>query len=68
MAKDTKVRVLLHNGHQASDGTQGPWRVAEVPPEEASDLVARRYGRILGPDEDPADLGATRRMSHGVTN
>jgi hypothetical protein len=68
MAKDTKVRVLLQNGHQASDGTQGPWAVAEVPVAEANAIVANRHGRILGPDEDPADQRKTRRHAHGVTN
>jgi hypothetical protein len=68
MAKKDQVRVLLQNGHRASDGTQGPWAVAEVPPEGAAAIVARRYGRILGPDEDPADQRKTRRHAHGVTN
>jgi hypothetical protein len=69
MANDTAlVRVLLCNGHVASDGTQGPWTVATVPADEASAIVARRYGRILGPDEDPADLGQTRRHTDGVSN
>jgi hypothetical protein len=68
MAKKDQVRVLLQNGHRASDGTQGPWAVAEVPPEEAAAIVANRHGRILGPGEDPADQARTRRFSHGVTN
>jgi hypothetical protein len=62
------VRVLLTNGHVASDGTQGPWRVAEVPVAEANIIVSRRYGRILQPDEQPDELGHTARIARGVTN
>jgi hypothetical protein len=60
------VRVLVTNGH-ATSGGPGPG-VVEIPLAEASSIVARKYGRILGPDEDPADLGRTRRYSEGVSN
>jgi hypothetical protein len=67
MASDKgKVRVLLGNSHQTSGGT-GPG-VVEVPADEAARIVANRHGRILGPGEEPDDLGATRRIRHGVTN
>lgn len=57
------VRVLVTNGHATSGGS-GPG-VVEVPPDEASSIADRRYGRILGPDEDPADIGKNRRRAHG---
>jgi hypothetical protein len=68
MAKDTSplVRIYVVNGHRTSAGA-GPG-VVELPAEEASAIVARKYGRILGPDEDPADLGRTRRYAAGVSN
>jgi len=68
MAKTSEptVRVLVTNGIQTSRGP-GPG-VVDLPKDEASDLVGRRYGRILAEDEDPADLGKTRRHAHGVTN
>jgi hypothetical protein len=51
MAKDNDlVRVSVVNGHRKSAGA-GPG-VFELPAEEASAIVARRYGRILGPDEE----------------
>jgi hypothetical protein len=68
MAKDTRTRVLLHNGHIASDGTQGLWAVAEVPLAEAAAIVARRHGRILADGEQPGDLAQTARIARGVTN
>jgi hypothetical protein len=60
------VRIYVVNGHRTSAGT-GPG-VFELPLSEAQYIVACRYGRILGPDEDPADLGRTRRFSEGVSN
>jgi hypothetical protein len=60
------VRVYVTNGLQTSAGP-GPG-VLDLPEDEASSIVSRRYGRILGPDEDPEDQAKTRRFSHGVTN
>jgi len=57
------VRVHVTNAHVTSGGT-GPG-VVTVPLAEANDLVARRYGRILAPDEDPAGSSRIRR---GVSN
>ena len=60
------VRIYVVNGHRTSSGA-GPG-VFELPAGEASAIVARKYGRILGPDEDPADLAASGRMRRGVSN
>jgi hypothetical protein len=60
------VRIYVVNGLRTSAGN-GPG-VVEVPADEAAAIAARRYGRILGPDEDPADHGRTRRQAHAVSN
>jgi hypothetical protein len=60
------VRVYVVNGLRTSAGN-GPG-VFELPADEASSIITRKYGRPLGPDEDPADLGRTRRYAEGVSN
>jgi hypothetical protein len=67
MAKDSEpiARVLVTNGIQTSAGP-GPG-VLDLPEDEASGPVGRRVACILAKDEDPADLGKTRRQMHGVS-
>lgn len=59
------VRIYVSNGHRTSGGT-GPG-VVEVPLDEAQSLVARRFGRVLGPGEHEGELAA-RQALRGVTN
>jgi hypothetical protein len=67
MAKDSElVRIYVVNGHRTSAGC-GPG-VMQLPADEAASIVARRYGRILSEDEQPGDLGRTRRYVEGVSN